>query len=600
MELSSKTLKIIKGECQWWGDMNWNETEWGSRPDYLMRIFFPIDNEKNLMTQLVEGGHLLEATIQNGSQQLGNGKLFEVSPQDHKSQYKDYTEEKIMGIDGTESPSACVLPSNPLSRTSHITLKVFEADADEDEPKAKRWNCTENENNNIIGSASKPMRGNRAENQIRSKVLDDGYKWRKYGQKSVKGNSYPRSYYKCLSVGCPVKKHVERDSQDTSFFVTTYQGIHNHHWQDVRGLYKLRSQPRNDHRANNVEDAAEASKTLSTTRGYQDVFEASILDQEAHPDGTAVRTRADVINIIPSTLPTMPPLGPGLMRPAKLQDHPVLRDNSNVLPSPTTVDCAVPSLNQKSNPGTDQQTISVEDNNSAEVCHPLPPPCSSATSSVISPLSATTLPLIYANSRCDYKQDPGCQPKRLLEWPPTEVIHRASHNHPKSQPTRTSSLSAFSRILRASNHLTIKIPDKSIVTYEGGQMDDDGLLLFMRLVADENKLQTLMDKNFDQLSDRRKAAIGVDVRKAKKSFRNPAKTTVFKFSAGTNFREMMQSFTGTRNEALEEIRIRGIPRKKERDANLKEISGNDIHCVRQNVDGLYKADGIESIEKHTS
>ncbi|KAG4949067.1 hypothetical protein JHK85_042928 [Glycine max] len=46
--------------------------------------------------------------------------------------------------------------------------------------------------------------------------LDDGYKWRKYGQKAVKNSPYPRSYYRCTSAGCGVKKRVERSSDDPS------------------------------------------------------------------------------------------------------------------------------------------------------------------------------------------------------------------------------------------------------------------------------------------------------------------------------------------------------------------------------------------------
>ncbi|CAI0554891.1 unnamed protein product [Linum tenue] len=48
-------------------------------------------------------------------------------------------------------------------------------------------------------------------------VMDDGYKWRKYGKKSVKNTPNPRHYYKCSSVGCNVKKRVERDREDSSF-----------------------------------------------------------------------------------------------------------------------------------------------------------------------------------------------------------------------------------------------------------------------------------------------------------------------------------------------------------------------------------------------
>lgn len=58
--------------------------------------------------------------------------------------------------------------------------------------------------------------------------LDDGFKWRKYGKKLVKNSPNPRNYYRCSTEGCLVKKRVERDREDTSFVITTYEGIHNH------------------------------------------------------------------------------------------------------------------------------------------------------------------------------------------------------------------------------------------------------------------------------------------------------------------------------------------------------------------------------------
>ncbi|XP_010559087.1 PREDICTED: probable WRKY transcription factor 12 [Tarenaya hassleriana] len=59
-------------------------------------------------------------------------------------------------------------------------------------------------------------------------VLDDGYKWRKYGQKIVKNSLHPRSYYRCTHNNCRVKKRVERLSEDCRMVITTYEGRHNH------------------------------------------------------------------------------------------------------------------------------------------------------------------------------------------------------------------------------------------------------------------------------------------------------------------------------------------------------------------------------------
>lgn len=70
---------------------------------------------------------------------------------------------------------------------------------------------------------------------------EDGYNWRKYGQKQVKGSEYPRSYYKCTHPNCQVKKKVER-SHDGHITEIIYKGAHNHQGQrnrstDANGSY---------------------------------------------------------------------------------------------------------------------------------------------------------------------------------------------------------------------------------------------------------------------------------------------------------------------------------------------------------------------------
>ncbi|KAJ0238304.1 WRKY transcription factor 51 [Hirschfeldia incana] len=72
--------------------------------------------------------------------------------------------------------------------------------------------------------------GHRVAIRTRSKidVMDDGYKWRKYGKKSVKNNTNKRNYYKCSTGSCMVKKRVERDGENAAYVITTYEGVHNH------------------------------------------------------------------------------------------------------------------------------------------------------------------------------------------------------------------------------------------------------------------------------------------------------------------------------------------------------------------------------------
>ncbi|KAI7751718.1 hypothetical protein M8C21_004356 [Ambrosia artemisiifolia] len=58
---------------------------------------------------------------------------------------------------------------------------------------------------------------------------DDGHSWRKYGQKTILGAKFPRSYYRCTyrhAQNCMARKQVQRTDEDPTVFDITYRGQH--------------------------------------------------------------------------------------------------------------------------------------------------------------------------------------------------------------------------------------------------------------------------------------------------------------------------------------------------------------------------------------
>ncbi|CAL9130127.1 unnamed protein product [Musa textilis] len=122
------------------------------------------------------------------------------------------------------SPRLSLSPPGAISSSSQVFLGL------QDESNVPASHASrENEANpskNKETKVRKPRYAFRTRSRI--DILDDGYRWRKYGQKAVKNNRFPRSYYRCTHEGCVVKKQVQRLSVDESIVVTTYEGVHSH------------------------------------------------------------------------------------------------------------------------------------------------------------------------------------------------------------------------------------------------------------------------------------------------------------------------------------------------------------------------------------
>ncbi|OIT00233.1 PREDICTED: probable WRKY transcription factor 71 [Nicotiana attenuata] len=130
----------------------------------------------------------------------------------------------------------------PLTPNSLVSSSSSEAGGEEDSSKSKKDlqgkdQCEDGDDDKSKKVSKAKKKGEKKQKEPRfafmtkSEIdnLEDGYRWRKYGQKAVKNSPFPRSYYRCTSQKCSVKKRVERSYEDPSVVITTYEGQHNHH-----------------------------------------------------------------------------------------------------------------------------------------------------------------------------------------------------------------------------------------------------------------------------------------------------------------------------------------------------------------------------------
>nr|QCV57326.1 WRKY transcription factor [Fagopyrum tataricum] len=132
------------------------------------------------------------------------------------------------------SRSAVAYASGTTTTSSNQSVSSYSS---EDLPKKSNdsggggFNATTATSTKVKKKVQKRVRLPRFAFMTKSEVdhLEDGYRWRKYGQKAVKNSPFPRSYYRCTHTECKVKKRVERFWEDPTVVITTYEGQHCHH-----------------------------------------------------------------------------------------------------------------------------------------------------------------------------------------------------------------------------------------------------------------------------------------------------------------------------------------------------------------------------------
>ncbi|XP_044507084.1 probable WRKY transcription factor 58 isoform X2 [Mangifera indica] len=85
-------------------------------------------------------------------------------------------------------------------------------------------------NSPFVEDQNEGQRGN-----IRLDLPEDGYEWKKYGQKFIKGIGKFRSYFKCQKANCMAKKRADWSPSEPGSVRIAYENEHSHGSNNTTG-----------------------------------------------------------------------------------------------------------------------------------------------------------------------------------------------------------------------------------------------------------------------------------------------------------------------------------------------------------------------------
>ncbi|GJM88870.1 hypothetical protein PR202_ga05444 [Eleusine coracana subsp. coracana] len=132
---------------------------------------------------------------------------------------------------GDEMPHGIWDLTEQILRCCDRALEALQ-DGMEDAASDARKRKPEPDTDGLRMTSSKRMRGSGGERGTRVEkkwTMEDGYIWRKYGQKEIRDSKYPRLYFRCTykeDHGCLARRRVQKSDVDPSVFLITYFGEH--------------------------------------------------------------------------------------------------------------------------------------------------------------------------------------------------------------------------------------------------------------------------------------------------------------------------------------------------------------------------------------
>uniref|UniRef100_A0A0E0MIL4 WRKY domain-containing protein n=1 Tax=Oryza punctata TaxID=4537 RepID=A0A0E0MIL4_ORYPU len=282
-------LAVAKAICHWWGwpprECDRTHSDWleavkrevnadsvkAMRTELLQLIETLIQDKKNNTNQYKEGSYLTSASLPTTSRPNALQLNFLVtlrlhlpvsachSTQDFGTWWDMESHKKVAAVKPVASrPSSRLRSFSMLQKDSTATDSPWLTSLEEEiilrRPKATRFTPSLSDSSTEIaatrlednGTYATYDRKKAATGQVacwdnltvsqsvrkpnvsaKNSLSYDGYSWRKYGQKQVKGSEFPRSYYKCTQPTCPVKRKVET-TPDGQIAEIVYNGEHNH------------------------------------------------------------------------------------------------------------------------------------------------------------------------------------------------------------------------------------------------------------------------------------------------------------------------------------------------------------------------------------